>query len=56
MISFAVTAPAGELSLWHLIIQASWVVKLVMFGLASASVWCWALGWAWPVLPGAMRC
>jgi biopolymer transport protein TolQ len=44
MISFAVTAaPAGELSLWHLVVQASWVVKLVMLGLAAASVWSWAI-------------
>ena len=44
MTAFAVmTAPAGELSLWHLIVQASWVVKLVMLGLALASVWSWAI-------------
>src|SRR6188472_2776257 len=44
MIAFAVTAaPAGELSLWHLVIQASWIVQLVMFGLAAASVWSWSI-------------
>lgn len=44
MIAFAVTAaPAGDLSLWHMIIQASWIVKLVMLGLAAASVWSWAI-------------
>jgi biopolymer transport protein TolQ len=34
---------AGQLSLWHLIMQASWPVFLVMLGLALASVWCWAI-------------
>ena len=44
MIAFAVTAaPAGEISLWHLFMQAGWVVKLVMLGLAAASVWSWAI-------------
>ena len=44
MIAFAVTAaPVGEISLWHLFMQAGWVVKLVMLGLASASVWSWAI-------------
>ena len=44
MIAFAVTAaPAGEVSLWHLFMQAGWVVKLVMLGLAAASVWSWAI-------------
>jgi len=36
-------APAGEISLWHLVMQASWPVFLVMLGLALASVWCWAI-------------
>ena len=44
MIAFAVTAaPGGEISLWHLFMQASWVVKLVMLGLVLASVWSWAI-------------
>jgi biopolymer transport protein TolQ len=44
MIAFAVTAaPAGELSLWHMIMQASWIVKLVMLGLVASSVWSWAI-------------
>lgn len=34
---------AGQISLWHLIIQASLPVQLVMLGLAVASVWCWAI-------------
>ncbi len=33
----------GEVSLWHLFWQAGWVVKLVMLGLAFASIWCWAI-------------
>lgn len=44
MIAFAVTAaPGGEISLWHLFMQAGWVVKLVMLGLMLASVWSWAI-------------
>ncbi len=34
---------AGDLSLWSLFIQASFVVKLVMIGLIAASVWVWAI-------------
>lgn len=34
---------AASMSLWHLIMQASWPVFLVMIGLAIASVWCWAI-------------
>ncbi len=34
---------AGDLSLWGLFIQASFVVKLVMIGLIAASVWVWAI-------------
>ena len=36
-------AQPGQISLWHLIMQASWPVFLVMVGLAFASVWCWAV-------------
>ncbi len=36
-------AAAGDLSLWGLFIQASFVVKLVMVGLVAASVWVWAI-------------
>jgi len=44
MAFFAVAAvPGGEISLWHLVIQASWVVKLVMLVLAAAAVWSWAI-------------
>jgi biopolymer transport protein TolQ len=36
-------ATGGQISLWHLIWQASWPVFLVMVGLAAASIWCWAI-------------
>lgn len=36
-------AQAANLSLWHLVMQASWPVFLVMVGLALASIWCWAI-------------
>jgi len=36
-------APTGNISLWHLVLQASWPVFLVMLGLAIASIWCWAI-------------
>jgi len=38
-----VAAPVTEVSLWHMFWQAHFVVKLVMLGLAGASVWCWAI-------------
>lgn len=38
-----VVAPQGQISLWHLVMQASWPVFLVMLGLAIASVWGWAI-------------
>src|SRR5271168_5382049 len=34
---------AGDISIWGLFIQADIVVKLVMIGLALASVWVWAI-------------
>jgi biopolymer transport protein TolQ len=40
------TAPVAlppQISLWHLLFQASWPVFIVMIGLALASVWCWAI-------------
>jgi biopolymer transport protein TolQ len=40
------TAPVtqgAQISLLHLVSQASWPVFLVMIGLALASVWCWAI-------------
>jgi len=33
----------AQISLWHLVWQASWPVFLVMLGLAVASVWGWAI-------------
>ena len=36
-------AQSGQISLWHLVLQASWPVFLVMVGLAVASVWGWAI-------------
>jgi biopolymer transport protein TolQ len=39
----AAAAQATNLSLWHLVMQASWPVFLVMIGLALASIWCWAI-------------
>jgi biopolymer transport protein TolQ len=39
----AAVAQATNLSLWHLVMQASWPVFLVMIGLALASIWCWAI-------------
>jgi biopolymer transport protein TolQ len=39
----AQAAQAANVSLWHLIMQASWPVFLVMVGLALASIWCWAI-------------
>ncbi len=34
---------AHDLSLWNLVLQADWVVKLVMIGLLFASIWVWAI-------------
>jgi biopolymer transport protein TolQ len=36
-------ARAGEISLYHLVLHASFVVQLIMLGLALASVWTWAI-------------
>jgi biopolymer transport protein TolQ len=36
-------APQGDMSFFALFLQAHLVVKLVMFGLVIASVWCWAI-------------
>jgi biopolymer transport protein TolQ len=35
--------PAGDMSFWHLFLQAGFVVKVVMIGLLLASVWSWAI-------------
>lgn len=34
---------AGDLSFLHLFLQADWVVKAVLLGLAGASLWSWAV-------------
>ena len=39
----ALAAPGGDHSIWALFMQAGWVVKLVMIGLITASVWTWAI-------------
>jgi biopolymer transport protein TolQ len=36
-------AAAAQVSIWHLFIQADWVVKTVMVALLMASFWCWAI-------------
>ena len=36
-------APHADLSIWGLFWAADWIVKAVMLGLVSASVWCWAI-------------
>jgi len=38
-----VQAGGAQLSLWHLLGQASWPVFVVMCGLGLASIWCWAI-------------
>ncbi len=42
-IAVAPVVQTGHISLWHLVMQASWPVFLVMVGLALASIWCWAI-------------
>ncbi len=42
-IAVAPVVQTGQISLWHLVMQASWPVFLVMLGLALASIWCWAI-------------
>jgi biopolymer transport protein TolQ len=39
----AVVQPALDMSLWALFIQAHLIVKVVMVGLVTASIWCWAI-------------
>ncbi|GJD55460.1 MULTISPECIES: protein TolQ [Methylobacterium] len=41
--AMAVQAPVADMSLLGLFLQAHFVVKIVMVGLLSASVWCWAI-------------
>ena len=38
-----VAQTGGQISLWHLVWQASLPVQIVMLGLAIASVWSWAI-------------
>lgn len=42
-ITAAPVSHGAQVSLYHLVLQASWPVFLVMIGLAIASVWCWAV-------------
>ena len=42
-ITTAPVSAGAQISLWHLLFQASWPVFIVMIGLALASVWCWAI-------------
>ncbi len=42
-ITAAPVSQGAQISLMHLVFQASWPVFLVMIGLAAASVWCWAI-------------
>ncbi len=42
-ITAAPVSQGANISLTHLIWQASWPVFLVMIGLALASIWCWAI-------------
>lgn len=39
----ALAAPAASISILSLFLEAGFVVKCVMIGLMSASVWCWAI-------------
>ncbi|PHP66137.1 protein TolQ [Zhengella mangrovi] len=43
MEQLALAAPQADVSIWGLFMQAGWVVKLVMIGLLSASIWTWAI-------------
>lgn len=43
MENVALAEPSTQLSVWALFMQAGWVVKLVMLGLLSASIWTWAI-------------
>jgi len=36
-------AQTGQISIWHLALNASFVVQVVMIGLALASIWSWAI-------------
>lgn len=43
MENLTLAEPGVQLSVWHLFVQAGWVVKLVMIGLLAASIWTWAI-------------
>ncbi|MCX2725397.1 protein TolQ [Roseibium salinum] len=43
LVQSTLTAPHGDISFFSLFWQAHIVVKIVMFGLLIASVWCWAI-------------
>src|SRR5690606_2506117 len=43
MENVALAAPAADVTLWGLFMQANWVVKLVMLGLLFASIRTWAI-------------
>ncbi len=43
MEQLALTAPAHDVSILGLFLQAGWIVKAVMIGLLAASVWTWAI-------------
>jgi biopolymer transport protein TolQ len=42
-ITTAPVSQSAQVSLFHLVTQASWPVFAVMIGLAAASIWCWAI-------------
>ncbi len=42
-ITTAPVAQGAQISLLHLVFQASWPVFLVMIGLGAASIWCWTI-------------
>ena len=43
MEQLALTAPAHDVSILGLFLQAGWIVKAVMIGLLAASIWTWAI-------------
>jgi biopolymer transport protein TolQ len=55
MENIALADTGAQLSIWALFWQAGWVVKLVMLGLLSASIWTWAIIFDKIVSYGRMR-
>lgn len=43
IVATGVGAISGDMTLWGMFWQAAFVVKFVMLGLLSASVWCWGI-------------